>query len=242
MGQSSKVERQTAAKASSKPAPRSARTLRATIVESIRDAITDGIYAPGTPLAEVELAARFNVSRGPIREALIQLQHEYLVRSYPNRGTFVHTLNEQEFDEIEEMRALLEPLALEHAKANVTPEQIRNVERMLAEMLDLTRAGKYRELADRDFAFHCTVWDLSGRTFLAQNLRQIARPLFTFFKINWKKYRNSKLSMEEVIRHHNLLIEYLKGTTTLSAAVCYRPVLEGTDRDEKPLLLGSYTS
>src|SRR5215475_4676467 len=118
MAQNGRVETRSAA-------PRTSRTLRETIVESIRSAITDGIYPPGTPLAEVELAQRFKVSRGPIREALIQLQSEFLVRSYPNRGTFVHSLTEQEFDEIERLRGLLEPLAMEYAKANATPELLK---------------------------------------------------------------------------------------------------------------------
>jgi DNA-binding GntR family transcriptional regulator len=232
----------TGQKSTSAPSPRSTRTLRQTIVDDIRNAITEGVYPPGSPLAEMELATRFNVSRGPVREALIQLQAEYLVRSFPNRGTFVYSLNEQEFDEIERMRSVLEPLAMEYARDNMTPEKLRELQQMLAEMIDLTRAGDYRVLADRDFAFHCAIWDLSGKLFLGQVLRQIAWPIFTFFKINWRKYRNSKLNLEEIIGTHNLILQYLNGETTLSAAACFRPVVEGTDRDEKPMLLREYTS
>jgi DNA-binding GntR family transcriptional regulator len=223
-------------------AKKSAPTLRHTIVEKIRNEITSGSYPPGSPLAEVELAKRFHVSRGPIREALIQLQAEYLVRSYPNRGTFVYTLTEQEFEEIERLRSLLEPLAMEYAKANATPERIAELRLLLADMIELAKSGQYHVLADRDFAFHCAMWDLSGRPFLTQILRQIAQPIFTFFKINWQRYRNSKLNLIEIIGTHDLILRYLEGTTSLSATACFRPVAEGTDRDEKPILLREYTS
>lgn len=221
-----------------KPAP----TLRQAVVERIRDEITSGNYPTGSPLAEAELANRFKVSRGPIREALIQLQAEYLVRSYPNRGTFVYSLSEQEFDEIERLRSLLEPLAMEYARTNATPEKIAELRVLLRDMVELAKSGQYHVLADRDFAFHCAIWDLSGRPFLTQILRQIARPIFTFFKINWQRYRNSKLNLVEIIEAHDLILKYLEGTTTLSASASFRPIAEGTDRDEKPILLRDYTS
>ncbi len=219
-----------------------AQTLRSSIVEKIREAITNGIYPPGTPLAETELANRFEVSRGPVREALIQLQSEYLVRSYPNRGTFVYSLTEQEFDEIETIRSLLEPVAMEYAKAHITPEKLAELKCMLAEMIEAAKSGNYQILADRDFALHSAIWDLSERQFLTQILKQTARPIFTFFKINWKRYRSSTLNLVEIIERHDLILQYLEGTTSLSASACFRPVVEGTDRDEKPLLLRDYSS
>ena len=78
---------------------RRARNLRGLVAQGVRDAILAGDYPPGSPLGEQELAERFSVSRGPVREALVQLEREYLVRSHPNRGFFVSVLTEREFDE-----------------------------------------------------------------------------------------------------------------------------------------------
>ena len=54
-----------------------------------------GDYSPGSPLGEVELARCFGVSRGPVREALIQLEREYLVRSFLWTCAQLHWLAEQ---------------------------------------------------------------------------------------------------------------------------------------------------
>jgi len=98
--------------------------LRNKVAEARREAIKEGVYPPGSPLGEVELAQRFGVSRGPVREALIQLEKECLVRSYPNRGCFVAELSEQEFEEILRLRSILEPVAMEEARSRASKRQI----------------------------------------------------------------------------------------------------------------------
>ena len=100
-----------------------------------------GEYLPGTPLGEVELAQRFGVSRGPVREALTHLERESLVRSFPNRGCFVTKLSEPEFDETMMLRSVLEPIAMQLARDKASSKDIaalrdrlRNLERVAAKV------------------------------------------------------------------------------------------------------------
>lgn len=215
-------------------------TLRHKLKSAIRRSIVDGIYGPGDPLNESELAKKFKVSRGPVREAIAQLEKENLVRCFPNRGAFVLQLSETEFDEILNMRAVLEPLAIEYAARNASIAQIQEI-RSLFHMLEKSGAsGNHRDFAEMDFRFHVAVWRSSGRTFLRDTLIQISSPMFVFFQINWSRYERAGLNIHEVARAHSLILDYIEQKTDLSAVECFRPVLQETSQEEKPVLMSTH--
>ena len=89
-------------------------TLPQQIAEQLSSAILSGEYAPGDPIKEQQLAAEFQVSRGPIREALRILEKDGVVRIVPNRGAQVTQLTADELNEIFEVRAALTQLAVRH--------------------------------------------------------------------------------------------------------------------------------
>src|SRR5437868_14429856 len=74
------------------------------IANSLADDIIRGVYAPGQPLIEMTIAGAFNVSRGPVREALQQLQVEGLVDVQPRRGATVAVLTPQTMKESFDVR------------------------------------------------------------------------------------------------------------------------------------------
>lgn len=90
-------------------------TFRQHIAERLRAAILAGELAPGAALVETALAAQFNVSRGPLREALRQLIEEGLLIAVPYTGTHVIALSVQDAHEIYSMRITLERFAFEQA-------------------------------------------------------------------------------------------------------------------------------
>lgn len=95
------------------------------IAEALRTAILAGDLRAGQPLRQESLAARFGVSRVPIREALLKLETDGLVASIPRRGTVVTSLDVDDFQEILEMRIALELLAVEVALPKVAPEDLK---------------------------------------------------------------------------------------------------------------------
>lgn len=97
------------------------RTLSAAIVEQLRHAILDGTYAAGAQLRQDALATSFQVSRIPIREALIQLEAEGLVRIEPHKGAIVSAFSLEEIDDVFDLRALLEPRMLAQSAPLLTP-------------------------------------------------------------------------------------------------------------------------
>jgi len=92
--------------------PLKSRTLSAAIVDELREQILDGVQMPGAPLRQDALAARYGVSRIPVREALIQLEAEGLVQIAPHKGAVVTPLSRAEIRDVFELRAMLEPRLL----------------------------------------------------------------------------------------------------------------------------------
>ena len=74
------------------------------VIRKIRDAILDDVFKPGEWLPEVDLAARFKVSRSPIREALQALENEGTVTMEPYKGAIVKPLSPKEALDIAELR------------------------------------------------------------------------------------------------------------------------------------------
>jgi DNA-binding GntR family transcriptional regulator len=91
------------------------RTFRQHIAERLRTAILAGDIAPGAQLVESTLATQFNVSRGPLREALRQLVEEGLLVTVPYTGTHVISLSVDDVREIYSMRITLERFAFQQA-------------------------------------------------------------------------------------------------------------------------------
>src|SRR5688500_7190385 len=96
----------------SRMAPARRRGLADEVADSIREAVFSGFYAPGAQLREVELAQSLDVSRGPVREALLRLEGEGLVRSIWHRGATVTALSPDDVAEIDTLRGALEDLAV----------------------------------------------------------------------------------------------------------------------------------
>ncbi|MDM0019125.1 GntR family transcriptional regulator [Variovorax saccharolyticus] len=92
---------------SAKPALRQLQTLPEQIAERIFESIANGDYGPGDRIREEALSEQFEVSRGPVREALRILEKDAVVRILPNRGAHVTQLSIKEVADIFEIRRTL---------------------------------------------------------------------------------------------------------------------------------------
>ena len=92
-------------------------TLSDRLMEVVRDMILSGAIAPDVPIRQDALAADLNVSKIPLREALVRLEQDGLVVSHANRGFFARGMSAAEVEEIFELRLKLEPDAAAEACA-----------------------------------------------------------------------------------------------------------------------------
>ncbi|MHA6758882.1 GntR family transcriptional regulator [Streptacidiphilus sp. PAMC 29251] len=136
-------------------APARRRGMANEVADRIREAIFSGIYAPGAPLREVELATVLQVSRGPVREALLRLEREGLVQSEWHRGTTVTTLTAEDAAELYSLRGALEQLAVERLLSHATEADLAAVERTADRM---AHAEDKHAVVRLDLAFHDAVY------------------------------------------------------------------------------------
>jgi DNA-binding GntR family transcriptional regulator len=175
----------------------------------IRQAIVEGRYRPGQRLVEQRVGEELELSRTPVREALLRLEAEGLVESARNRGAFVRTLTRQDILDVYDLRASLEGLAAERAAERATPEGLHE----LVEANDAFRdaiphvrpddLAALRALHRANDRFHAGVVALAGNRRLEQMLaRTVSAPLvFTSFR----RYGRDELQRSSMF--HELVLQ-----------------------------------
>ncbi|WP_370962154.1 GntR family transcriptional regulator [Amycolatopsis sp. cg9] len=160
---------------SAQVAPARRRGLADEVADRIRDAIFDGGYAPGSQLREAELAAALGVSRGPVREALLKLEREGLVRGEWHRGTTVTALSDADVAELDSLRAALEQLAVA-----LVVERAPGLAEIDAVVGRMERAADEHEMVRCDLAFHDAVYAAAGHRRLREAWEAIRSQVHLF--------------------------------------------------------------
>ncbi len=159
------------------------KTLSQGIVDDVRAAILRGELEPGRRLLETELADRYRVSRGPLREAFRILEREGLVQYVPRRGTFVTSLSRKDWQETYSMRLLLETFAYRLMVQQIVDDDIALMRTMVDDMRVAGDGNNVAWLLDIDLKFHAYLVQRSGHRRLLEvweNLSQIMSAVFLY--------------------------------------------------------------
>ena len=125
------------------------RTVAGAVAEDLRRRIINGDFASGFQLRQDALAAEFGVSRIPVREALMQLEAEGLVKIHPHRGAIVSELSTEEIEELFELRAILEPRLLKASAPRLNEDDYGRLHAILQEFslaLEAQHVSRWGEL------------------------------------------------------------------------------------------------
>jgi DNA-binding GntR family transcriptional regulator len=144
-------------------------TLSSIVTERLRELVVQGTYPPGTQLSEVELADRFGVSRGPIREGLQRLVQEGLLRSEPHRGVFIRRIDDADIADIYLAREAIEGAAI---RVLMSDPEVRSVadelRRLVRQMQEAAAAERWSKVAELDMRFHTEVVRAAGSVRLSR--------------------------------------------------------------------------
>ena len=135
----------------------SSRTLAEQVFARLQDDIVLGVFKPGARLGEADLAARYGVSRGPLREALRRLESRKLLSREPHVGARVAALSQQDLIEIYHVREALEGMAARLAATCMTTEEVAALQNVLLaheQQQDLQEdTAYYQREGDLDFHY-----------------------------------------------------------------------------------------
>lgn len=184
---------------------RSARPRTATeyVADSLRRSILNGDLEGGTRLSLADIAASFDVSTTPVREALRELSFDGLVRIDSYRGGVVTAVTKDEVEEIVRIRQVLEPMAAREAVEGMTPEILAEARAILGEM---AASDSWDVWVQGNRAFHRKIYEAASSQRLVSLIKSLQDTQVVFVSATLRK---SPLLKETATRDHDEMIEAL---------------------------------
>jgi len=204
--------------------PAARRGLADEVADRIRAAIFAGAYPPGAPLREVDLSGMLQVSRGPVREALIRLEREGLVTSRWHRGTTVRMLSAEDIAEIYSLRAALDRLAVATAVERAADADLAALDAVVDRMAAAVGGGATEELLAMDVEFHDLIFRAARHGRLEDAWRAIRSQVYLFLLTRAARSDDYRAI---VVEEHRAIAQALRSRNTANAVALCEEHLRG---------------
>jgi DNA-binding GntR family transcriptional regulator len=211
------------------------------VIDQVRDSILQGYFPPGARLREEQLAEALDVSRGPIRSALLQLEREGLVIRRRNRGAVVASLSRDDLEEVYSLRLAIEPVACRWAAGHAVETDLQRMQAVIdGYSKTLTRRVSDADAAEADLRFHDLVYDAARHKRLLR-LWQDIRPQVYVFLLG-RTYVRTREFRDIMVRGHGAIMSVISSGDEERAAelaaehvrASYVRVLSGFTESESP--------
>ena len=173
------------------------------IRQRLADHILKGVYPPGSRLDEATLAARFKLSRTPVREALRQLISAGLVDWRPHRGAVVSLPNDALLAEMFEVMGELEAICARLAAQRISPSERARLEAVHRESEQAVRADDRERYRALNFDFHDVIYRASHNDFLSATALSVRQRIAPFRRAQFEisdRLRGSHEEHEAIVR------------------------------------------
>lgn len=188
------------------------------IAEDIERRIIAGEIAEGERLDEGRIAARFAVSRTPVREALQMLVAGGMVEHLPRRGVFVREADVADLLDMFETMAEWEAVAGRLAALRMDMAEIERLDEANARCAAAVEAGDTDRYYEENAVFHALIYAGTGNVFLERELRRLHDRL--------RPYRRAQLRqrgrMAQSLAEHRRITAHLRDGDAAGAAVALR--------------------
>lgn len=201
----------------------------------LTQAIITGELQQGQKLSEADLATRFGISRGPLREALRQLEGSGLVQRIPHAGARVVTLNHKKLADLYQVREALEGMACRIAAQQMPQEEIERLTQLLdvheAQIIANDGQNYYQSEGDLDFHYHIA---LASRNQMLIDL--LAGELYQLLRMC--RYRTSNLSARThyALQQHRQILEAIANRDGDLAEILMRRHISGAWKSMSQLM------
>lgn len=186
--------------------------------EAIRNAIVVGQLAPGALYSVQTLADVFGVSRTPVREALIDLAGQGMVRFERNRGVRILETSIHDLEEVFTLRLLLEVPATYQTAEQITDAAVRDLRRELSAMERAAAADDEPTLMRHDRRFHTILLTMSGNRRLADYVDHLRDLVLTRGASTVGRSR----SLTDIIAEHRAILERVEAHDGPGSAAAMR--------------------
>ncbi|EPX81872.1 GntR family transcriptional regulator [Salipiger mucosus] len=156
-------------------------SLTETVYAQLRREILTCELKPGADLSEADLAARFEVSKTPVREALAALRLDGLIRTFPRRGYQVAAITFGDMNELFDVRTILESGAAELATSRITEAELADLAELAEGTYDASAQTALAEFVGKNRSFHLAIARASRNERLYTMLERQIDELERFF-------------------------------------------------------------
>ncbi len=152
------------------------------IADALREQIIAGRLRPGERLVESQIASHLQTSRGPVRDALRQLEHEGLVASLPYKGAVVVGISDEEIRVLISLRTVLECFSFAKALRIMGDSELAELSKIVWQMERAAARKDLEGVVEADLRFHESVLEMSGLPHTVQVWRCIAPRIRAYFR------------------------------------------------------------
>ena len=206
----------------SAPIPR--QSLSAAVLERLRESIISGEFHEGAQLRQDAIAAEFQVSRVPVREALTHLAAEGLITIVANRGAVVSALSPGEIAELFETRAVLECHMFRQAIPNFSAEDFQRAEEILKEFeQSLEKESEMQRWGRMNWSFHSALYAPANRPVMMAFLKTLNNNCDRYTRLHLAFTRKSRQAGPA----HRRLLELCKsGDSEAASAALWKHITD----------------
>ena len=177
--------------------------LRDVVFNTLREAILKGELKPGERLMEMHLANKLGVSRTPIREAIRMLEQEGLAVTIPRKGAQVAKMTEKDLQDVLEVRAALDELAVKCAFDRMTQDQVEELKKAMKKFEEATKTDDVRLIVETDEAFHNVIYRAANNPKLEAIVNNSREQMYRY---RYEYVKDSSI-YKQLIAEHKAIIE-----------------------------------
>lgn len=202
----------------------------ATIADKVYNQLHKSIVSlelmPGSPISEQEIAQAQNVSRTPVREAILRLSKECLVEVVPKSGTYVGRIPLASLPEALIAKSALERVTIEAAAKRATLSQIMKLKASLEEQREAAKAGNYEYFDEADEAFHELIAVIADYPDIWAMIKQLKVQINRTRRLILQDEGVMKMKLEE----HALIIDAIENKKAALASSLMEEHMEQMDK------------
>jgi len=193
--------------------------LRSQVYEYLRHELKEGKLKPGIFVSINQIMKNLDLSRTPLRDALLQLQTEGFVTFLPQRGIRINELSQQDIEDMYEMLGALDSRVLLSVFPRIGTPEIKKMIRLNQQMLGKISDFNFNRYWDLNTAFHNTYLNLSSNVPVLKQINIIRQRMFEFGKKDWSRKMREMNHAE-----HLTMIELFEKGKAIEAADYMRDV------------------